>query len=338
VALGRYRWAMTSPFPNAPPAPYDGPSGRLRRARRPHVVVFGDLLLDVVVAPERAVARGTDVPGHVLFRQGGSAATTARWVARLGGRVTLVCAVGRDAVGRALIEAIAAEGARVRAARVSGARTGRIGVVLAPDGERSFVADRGAADQLAADDLEPAWFSAVALLHLPAYSLLGQPLGAAGQRAIELARSGGALVSLDLASSRPLLAGGRRRAANVIRRIEADVLFASGQEADALLGGGRPEGLIELAPIVVVKRGAQGASILAQDGSETLRFEVATHAIQATDSTGAGDAFDAGFIVSWLDSLAAGRPAVSSLQRATLAGHRAAARHLAAPAAEIRFR
>src|SRR5439155_9335414 len=132
VATGGYRGAMPSPFPNAPPAPYDGPSGRLRRARRPHVVVFGDLLLDVVVAPERAVARGTDVPGHVLFRQGGSAATTARWVARLGGRVTLVCAVGRDAVGRALIEAIAAEGARVGAPQVCGAHAGSLGAGPAP--------------------------------------------------------------------------------------------------------------------------------------------------------------------------------------------------------------
>ena len=42
--------------------------------RQPHLVALGDLLLDVVVAPARPVERGTDVPGRISFRRGGSAA------------------------------------------------------------------------------------------------------------------------------------------------------------------------------------------------------------------------------------------------------------------------
>ena len=105
-------------------------------------------MLDVVLRSERALESGTDVPGSVSFVQGGSAATTARWLARLGASVTLVTAVGRDPAGRALVEAIQGDKVRVRAARVAGVRTGRIGVVVGPGGERSFVADRAAADRL----------------------------------------------------------------------------------------------------------------------------------------------------------------------------------------------
>jgi sugar/nucleoside kinase (ribokinase family) len=66
-----------------------------------------------------ALELGTDVPGRVAFRQGGSAATTARWLARLGVPTTFVCAVGRDAAGRALVERVAAERVHVRAIRVA---------------------------------------------------------------------------------------------------------------------------------------------------------------------------------------------------------------------------
>src|SRR4051794_2055487 len=211
------------------------PVPRRRSARVARVVVLGDLMLDVVLTPERPLRIGSDVPGRVTFRQGGSAANAARWLARLGARATLICAVGRDREGRELVAALAEAGVRVRATRVTVERTGRIGVLVAPGGERSFVADRAAADRLEPADLRPDAFQ-VDLLHLPAYSLLGEPLGLAGRRAIELARSGGALVSLDLSSVGPLLAGGRRAAVRLVRDASPDLLFATRAEAEALAG------------------------------------------------------------------------------------------------------
>ena len=291
-------------------------------------------MLDVVLAPARPLETGSDVPGRVMLVQGGSAANTARWLGRLGARTTFIGAVGRDAAGRALVDALRSDRVVPRVTRVAGTRTGRIGVLVAPDGERSFVADRAAADRLGPDDLQDGWFDGVQGLHLPVYSLLGDPLGAAGRRAIEMARARGALVSIDLASIVPLLAQGRRAARSMLDAAAPDLLFATASEAEALVGRSS-EALLEIAPMAVVKRGAKGATILLREGDTRLRFEVATEHLVARDTTGAGDAFDAGFLVGWFAARAAGRGVSASLQRAALGGHRTAAKQLSVPRAEL---
>ena len=135
--------------------------------------------------------------------------------------------------------------------------------------------------------------------------------------------------------SAPLLAQGRRAARALIAEVAPDLLFATAAEAEALLGRYAVEGLLELAPMAVVKRGPKGATVLAREGERSLRFEVATQQVQALDTTGAGDAFDAGFLVGWFAARAAGRSVPASLQRAALAGHRAATRQLTTPRAEL---
>jgi sugar/nucleoside kinase (ribokinase family) len=306
-----------------------------RAADRPRIVVVGDIVVDVVLAPDRPMERGTDVPGRVFARAGGSAATAARWIGRLGARSTLVCAVGRDAPGRALVESATADGVTVRAVRVAGARTGRIGVLVDTDGQRSFVQDRGAALRLRPEDLRRDWFADADAVHLPAYSLLGEPLGRAGTEAIRIARETGALVTVDLASTAPLLALGRRSGIGVIRAAAPDLLFATRDEAKALLGHDYEAGLLELAPIAVVKRGRKGASIHIRADRKPLRLDVATTPIVATDTTGAGDAFDAGFLVGWLDGRRRGLAPAAALRRGAVSGNRAALRQLAYPKPEL---
>ena len=95
------------------------------------------------------------------------------------------------------------------------------------------------------------------------------------------------------------------------------------------------DSLLDHAPVVVVKRGPQGATVLARDGEANLRFEVATEHRIATDTTGAGDAFDAGFLVGWFAARSAGRSLPAALQRAAVTGHRAAARQLSTPRPEL---
>ena len=303
---------------------------------KPRVLVLGDLLLDVVLAPDRPIETGTDVPGTVGIRQGGSAANTARWLARLGMDTQLVCAVGRDGAGRSLVEQVSRDGVRVRPARIAGQRTGRIGVLVAATGERSFVADRRAALALGPGHLQAAWFAGLDLIHVPGYSLMGEPIASAAHAAVGLARAGGAQVSSDLSSIGPLLAEGRRAARELIASIGPDILFATEAEAQAFLGRDAADGMVEHASIAVIKRGSRGARVLARGSGETvLRFDVATAHVAAADTTGAGDAFSAGFIAGWLAARAAGRNVPDALHRATLAGHRAAARQLTAAKQEL---
>jgi ribokinase len=314
-------------------------------ATRARALVLGDLVLDVVLAPAGPLRRGTDVAGRVSFRQGGSAATTARWLARLGTEVALVTAVGDDGLGEALVAHLESLGVTVHALRIRGARTGRLGVLVEEDGERSFVADRGAIQRLSPRSLDPRWFGGLDLLHLPAYSLVGDTLAAAASRAARLARQGGAAVSIDLASAGFLAAEGPARILGRVAEIGPDVLLATHAEAEAAVQGDRPAGLLRLAPLVVVKEGAHGAAVYVRGVPEPLG--VPTLPAGARDTTGAGDAFDAGFLAAWIqlsrgtEALGAARPArpghqrpapttvrEGDLRRAVVAGHRAAGREL----------
>ena len=171
----------------------DAPRGIHGPARDRDRSSVGDIVVDVILAPAGDIERGSDVRGSVLARAGGSAATAARWLGRLGAHSTLVCAIGRDAAGRALVAAATDDGVTVRAVRVAGARTGRIGVLVEPDGQRSFVQDRGAALRLRPEDLKPDWFAGAEAVHLPGLLAArraarpgrhgGDPAGPRGRRA-----------------------------------------------------------------------------------------------------------------------------------------------------------
>ena len=308
-----------------------------RRART-HlgIVALGDLAVDIVAATKEPLAHASDAAGAIVFRQGGSAANTARWIARLGGEAAFVGAVGRDEWGRRLGASLAEAGVRVHLVRRAG-RTARIVALVEPGGERTFITDRGAADQLTPEDLRAAWFAGAAGLHLPAYSLLNEPLGAAARRAAELARAAGATVSVDLASRRPLLSHGRRTAWERIAALAPDLLFANAGEAAALAGARGEHHLLDLAPVVVVKEGPGGCRLIVRGprpGGEPVRLAVATTHIAAADTTGAGDAFNAGFLLAWLGAPAETRHDTAVLRWAALAGHRAAARLLTGPRRE----
>jgi len=264
---------------------------------RPRLLTIGDLTLDVIVRQSARIESGTDVPAAIQFRAGGSAANTARAFARLGGAATFVGAVGDDRLGVLLGAALQRDGVRVELARNKG-HTARLVVSLAVSGERSFLTDRGTADSLRWRPTLPKLLQATDALHLPAYSLLKAPLAQTALRAARVARGVGALVSVDLASRRPLLAGGSVAARATIAAAKCDVLFANLDEAAALVGPRNLPQLLELAPIVVIKAGAAGCTVLWRD----IEMEIAARPFKATDTTGAGDGFDAGFLFSLIST------------------------------------
>ncbi len=303
------------------------------RGAIPSLVALGDLALDVSAALREPLTPGSDAAAAVRFRQGGSAANTARMAARLGGRASFVGAVGRDSWGAALVRSLREASVTVHAPRVP-APTARIVVLVAPGGERSFATERGAADGLLPAHLRPAWFRHDGL-HLPAYSLFNAPLRDAAFAAAEMARSAGAAISVDLASRRPLLARGRQAARRDLLALAPDLLVANDEEAAALRGGRPREVLLDLAPVVVLKQGRAGCLVLVRREREAMALAVATRAVDAPDTTGAGDAFDAGFLLSWLGAEPGKRDDLRVLRAAALAGHRAAHRLLSTTRPEL---
>ncbi len=301
-------------------------SRRFAAASTTRVLVLGDLVLDVVLAPSGPLRRGTDVAGYVSFRQGGSAATTARWFARLGLDTSFVTAVADDGPGDGLVAYLEARRVLVHTVRFHGARTGRLGV-LVEDGDRSFVADRAVIHRLAPRHLRRSWFAGVRLFHVPAYSLVGDLLATTSLRAAWLAKQGGALISVDLSSAGFLESEGPGLILGRVAALRPDVLLATRAEATAATVEEGVDALLRLAPLVIVKAGAQGASAHLRDGRAPV--EVPARAAPVADTTGAGDAFDAGFLAAFVTGVAdPSSPSDRDLRRALEAGHRAARREL----------
>jgi sugar/nucleoside kinase (ribokinase family) len=314
----------------------------------PHLVALGDLLLDVVVAPARIIQRGTDVPGTITFRRGGSAANTSAAFALMGGTASLITSLGSDAwVGR-LVSSLRDDGVHVHAVRVEGP-SGRLVAIVDARGERSFITQRGVADALRPTDIKPSWLRRADVLHVPAYSMFAEPIGAASLEAGRLAREAGLLISSDLSSKGPLESFGIRTAKARLRTLGPDILFANRDEAAALLrqtGVRAWSRLLDLSRLVVVKDGDAGCRVLYRpNATETTdsdrHLDVAAERIGHIDSTGAGDAFAAGFLFSLIES---GRTdprraswSAGALRKAALAGHRTAAAALRRRRPEIRL-
>ena len=308
-----------------------------RTLTAPHVVVIGDLLLDVVVTPTFGPARLTDVVGDVQFRQGGSAGTTARCLARLGTPTSLITSVGRDMLGDALVSYMERCKVVVHAVRPPRLPTGRMVVLLDENGERSFVADRRAATALSVSTVRPSWLAGARGMHVPGYCLFGEPLASATRHAVTLAKGHGARLSLDLSSASFISAYGTRHVREQVAGLEPQLIVTTAAEARALLGHGRVAELTGLAPVVVVKRGSSGATVLLR--SKTFQsVDVPTEPLIVADTTGAGDAFVAGFLRVWLRDITEERTPLAVLVSAARAGHRSAARELLGPRPDILVR
>jgi sugar/nucleoside kinase (ribokinase family) len=168
---------------------------------------------------------------------------------------------------------------RVEVVGPRGARTGIVVSLVRPSGDRTMASDRGSSVELDGKDLAVDWFACDAL-HISGYSLMRDPIAGAAIRAAELARAHGARVSVDL-SSWTHLARYRSSVRSALDAIEPDVVFGNEREWQEL-------GDVDAATRVV-KCGARGIVV---DGVEHPAVRA-----EAVDTTGAGDALAAGFLV-----------------------------------------
>ena len=241
------------------------------------VCTLGDLLLDVIVRLDSRLAPGDDAAASTTLAPGGQAANVAAWAADLGARARIVAVQADDDAGAMLRRELEARGVELTGAR--GERTGIVVSLVQPEGDRTMASDRGSAPELREEDLEAKWLACDAL-HLSGYSLMRAPIAGAAVRAAALARGHGAGVSVDLSSWTHITRFGDAMR-DALARIRPDIVFGNEREWEAV-------GDIET-EVRVVKRGPRGIRVGDQEHPA-----VATDVV---DSTGAGDALAAGFIV-----------------------------------------
>lgn len=247
------------------------------------VATLGDLLLDVIVRLHEPLAPGGDAPAETRVAPGGQAANVAAWVAALGGESRLVAKRADDDAGALVRARIVAAGVELEGPLVAG-RTGVVVSLVGTDGERTMAADRGVAATLEPDELDPAWFE-VDRLHVSGYALTANPVAEAAARAVADSRARGAEISVDLASWSALRDAGSDRVRSRLDALAPDLVFGTERELDLVGDGG--------ASVRVTKLGPDGCVV--ERGTE--RVEVAAEHAEIVDTTGAGDAFAAAFLL-----------------------------------------
>jgi ribokinase len=240
---------------------------------------LGDLLLDVVVRLDGPIAEDTDTYGRTKVGAGGQAANVAAWVVALGGSARFIGKRARDAAGRLVGEELASRGVELAGPEAE-LGTGTVVSVATPDGKRTMLSDRGVSIDFEPAELDTTWLDGCDWLHVPVYSLARSPLRETALRAMGAAPQ----VSLDLSATVALEQAGIELVREVIAEHRSAVVFGNEDEV-ALL---EPE-----AVTVVLKRGARG--VLVRSGGEMREHRA--RQVEVVDTTGAGDAFAAGFLL-----------------------------------------
>jgi len=263
------------------------------------VVVVGDVMVDVLAAMSGPLARGSDTPSAVTTAGGGSAANVAVWLAAQGVPTSYVGRVGDDALGRESVAGLTDRGVTAWVSTEPDLTTGTCIVLVEPGGERSMLPDAGANATLTAADLPQRAFRPGGHLHLSGYTLLNPGSRDAGVAALSMAAAADMTVSVDPSSAAPLAELGAARFLSMTRGV--DLLLANRDEAAVLAGTSDPhlaaQQLGDTYREVVVKLGADGA--MWQQGFIGASAP-AERGVDVVDTTGAGDAFAAGFLASWL--------------------------------------
>jgi sugar/nucleoside kinase (ribokinase family) len=249
------------------------------------IATFGDVLLDVIVRLEEPLARGDDVRAATTTGAGGQAANVAAWAAFLGAEARCISKRGLDAAGELVARELTERGVEL----VGPVAHGSTGVVVSmvDGGERSMASDRGVAPTFRPDELQGAWLDGCDVLHLSGYALLREPILEAALLAARLARERGARLSVDVAAWTEIRAFGPVRFRELLDTLAPDILLATEAEWE-MLGGA-----YLTAPTGVIKRGARGAVVVTEDA----RLDLAPLETDVVDTTGAGDALAAGFLL-----------------------------------------
>jgi sugar/nucleoside kinase (ribokinase family) len=275
-----------------------------------NILSLGDLLLDVVIRYDPATGEADTASDAVQLWPGGSAANFAVWAARAGANVGFISQAGRDWAGDMLVRSLEAEGVAPYVRVVDDTPTGRVLVMVDPDGVRRMWSYPGASAAIDADDVDASWFRDLHAFHLTGYSLLRAGPRAAALRALRLARANpSTLCTLDPNPPHLISDYGPNLYYETLRDLQFDIIFPNLEEGALLSGETNPHriatALLALSPLVVLTLGEQGCLVArragsAPDPSHMLTMVEVASIPKVLDTTGAGDAFAAGFVIEYL--------------------------------------
>ena len=274
-------------------------------SRRLDVITIGECLVEIM-RDKRDVPHS--VPGTYLGPYpSGAPAIFADACARLGLKVGIIGAVGKDDFGKLLLDRLKGDGVDVSKMKVlEDNTTGVAFVTYFSSGSRQFIyhIKHAAAGQIFPEDVDPDYVRGSRLLHLMGSSLsINENCREACYKAVEIAKSHGGVITFD-PNLRPELLD-----ISTIRRIcrpvleVAKVVLPSGVEAEALTGSSDPieagKKLLEYGPeIAVIKLGEKGSIAITRDDV----VEMPAIKVKEVDPTGAGDVYDAAFVYGLLNN------------------------------------
>lgn len=262
---------------------------------------------------------------------GGSAANTCAVAAQLGARVAYLGKVANDQLGSVFAHDIRASGVHFPSPPLAGgAPTARCMILVTPDGQRTMNTFLGACVTLGEDDVDERLVAASSVVYLEGYLFDPPAAQAAFHKAARAAHAAGRQVALSLSDA---FCVDRHRAA--FRELVAghvDILFANEVEITSLYEENTFEGAAEAArrdvAMAALTRSEAGSLILR--ATETV--EIGAAPTKVVDTTGAGDAYAAGFLAGWV----AGQPLAACGRLGAIAAAEVISHYGARPEADLR--
>lgn len=265
-------------------------------------VVIGDAMVDVILplsAEEdwEHLALGGVANTNATLYAGGTA-NVAIVITELGGKAAFIGRVGRDAFGELFQAALDRTGLTGEMKNVSISQTHSTGLVFAlvrPNGERSFLVDRGANVELRYRDIDLDVIRRSRFLYFVGYSFQDDVTSMTAQRV--LCEVSGDEVSVVFNPGAPNLAVKFRELYSEVIERYVDILILNRAEAQGLIGSTEEAEVARyLIPMglraIVLTRGQEGSSIISGKGIYTIE----PFSTEVVDTTGAGDAYAAAFI------------------------------------------
>jgi sugar/nucleoside kinase (ribokinase family) len=276
------------------------------------VVALGDVNIDISMIGSASPEMGREVlVNNMVVSPAGSTGYFAFGIAKLGDECRFVGRLGGDYFGKFILDKMRSFGISTTYTRIDpDVSTGITISVVSKGGERALISYLGPTELLNASDIDERALKGARHLHIGAFPLL-KALQPAVPQLFMKAHKLGITTSLDTGWDPT----GRWDVAEALQWV--DIFFPNEEEASAMTGeksiNRASSKLLAKGPsAVIIKRGAQGSTVATREGN----FDIPAFKVEPVDTTGAGDAFDAGFIFAFLR----GKPLVECANYGNAAG------------------